>query len=629
MVYAAAPLVVPMTLRLSELSLRAIMVLVVSKQKGITLVFKNDPLESVQVSSSFDGVESVAGYIQREIEGQLREAFRSDLPGVIHRLSQKWLSGEVETATAEANGTGFSKDAKIETRQSYTNADGEKMKRGFQTRMSNLDGGAESISMGSDRETNYSTSRRAYSSPSSISQSYQPHLVFSTPPRTPRTHKELSEQSVPESIENYDPTYGLRSEESNYREDYSGLERVVRSNSMRALGNIMNRTNEEHYEAIEEDDEQYPLDIFGSTPISRQNGSTVRSGYSFDQHTDSVIDYGLESAAGEGRSRERSRESDEKRDGSYRSGSLSDSRSNVTAKDREGTSVTTVGDNYGLGDRLRSALASFAPADGSSDYYIVPSENESFGQRMSSTPLVRNNSLPSFPKPRLNHRKTLSSSISSYGSQAPSRFPSDRVSNYSNSSSIPIPSTPSYPAKRPTAIDLLSLSPSTLNDSSFEDDLPITLNPLKNDSCNHLINLSNSNQTLSPFTRSHTYFTARSNPKIPSPTRSKSNGFVTLDPITGQRVDQSLSNPSPIKAKRKRIFRIGAAKLPEVDLNLKNGRMNSLPGTPRKNSDFGGGGGSGLNSYAPSELSDYFPSFREMRLSGKSGYPEADLEYSD
>jgi distribution and morphology protein 34 len=34
---------VPMTLRLSNLSLRAIVVLVVSRQKGITLVFKNDP----------------------------------------------------------------------------------------------------------------------------------------------------------------------------------------------------------------------------------------------------------------------------------------------------------------------------------------------------------------------------------------------------------------------------------------------------------------------------------------------------------------------------------------------------------------------------------------------------------
>ncbi|PWN41099.1 hypothetical protein IE81DRAFT_337899 [Ceraceosorus guamensis] len=92
--FAAAPLIVPMQLRLSAVRLRAIVVLVVSRQKGITLVFKNDPLESVDVSSTFDSVAVIQKYLQSEIEGQLREMFREDLPGIIHRLSQKWLSGE-------------------------------------------------------------------------------------------------------------------------------------------------------------------------------------------------------------------------------------------------------------------------------------------------------------------------------------------------------------------------------------------------------------------------------------------------------------------------------------------------------------------------------------------------------
>lgn len=91
--FAARPLVVPMQLRLSSLRLKAIIVLVVSKQKGITLVFKNDPLESVDVSSTFDSVAVIQKYLQQEIEGQLREMFREDLPGIIHRLSQTWLSG--------------------------------------------------------------------------------------------------------------------------------------------------------------------------------------------------------------------------------------------------------------------------------------------------------------------------------------------------------------------------------------------------------------------------------------------------------------------------------------------------------------------------------------------------------
>ncbi|SHO79250.1 Similar to S.cerevisiae protein MDM34 (Mitochondrial component of the ERMES complex) [Malassezia sympodialis ATCC 42132] len=97
MLFAASPLTVPMRVRLSDVKLRAIVVLVVSRTKGITLVFKNDPLESVRVSSTFDSVGVIQKYLQEEIEGQLREMFREDLPGIIHRLSQDWL----RTETAE------------------------------------------------------------------------------------------------------------------------------------------------------------------------------------------------------------------------------------------------------------------------------------------------------------------------------------------------------------------------------------------------------------------------------------------------------------------------------------------------------------------------------------------------
>lgn len=96
MLFAATPLTVPMRVRLSEVKLRAIIVLVVSRSKGVTLVFKNDPLESVRVSSTFDGVAAIQKYLQEEIEGQLREMFREDLPSIIHRLSQEWLNSEVQ-----------------------------------------------------------------------------------------------------------------------------------------------------------------------------------------------------------------------------------------------------------------------------------------------------------------------------------------------------------------------------------------------------------------------------------------------------------------------------------------------------------------------------------------------------
>lgn len=90
---ADQPLVVPMLLRLSNLKLRGIIVLVVSKQKGITLVFKNDPLEKVDISSTFDSISSIQRFLQTEIEKRLRIMFQEDLPSIVHQLSlRKWLN---------------------------------------------------------------------------------------------------------------------------------------------------------------------------------------------------------------------------------------------------------------------------------------------------------------------------------------------------------------------------------------------------------------------------------------------------------------------------------------------------------------------------------------------------------
>ncbi|KAJ7771139.1 mitochondrial distribution and morphology protein 34 [Mycena maculata] len=96
MLAAKQPLVVPMLLRLSHFKLSSYVVLVVSKQKGITLVFKTDPLQSVDINSTFDSIDVIQMFIQREIEGQLRQMFREDLPGIIHRLSQQWVRAKTQ-----------------------------------------------------------------------------------------------------------------------------------------------------------------------------------------------------------------------------------------------------------------------------------------------------------------------------------------------------------------------------------------------------------------------------------------------------------------------------------------------------------------------------------------------------
>ncbi|TPX52914.1 hypothetical protein CcCBS67573_g09782 [Chytriomyces confervae] len=102
------PLVVPMRLRISNLKLRGIIVFVIDKHKGTTLVFKNDPLEKVDVNSTFDGVASVRRFLQSQIEGQLRQMFQEDLPMLIHKLSlvliqqqQEALSGTTQASNTE------------------------------------------------------------------------------------------------------------------------------------------------------------------------------------------------------------------------------------------------------------------------------------------------------------------------------------------------------------------------------------------------------------------------------------------------------------------------------------------------------------------------------------------------
>ncbi|KAJ7872076.1 hypothetical protein B0H13DRAFT_1895549 [Mycena leptocephala] len=100
MLAAKQALVVPMLLRLSHFKLSSYVVLVVSKQKGITLVFKTDPLQNVDINSTFDSIAVIQMFIQREIEGQLRQMFREDLPGIIHRLSQQWVKAKVEAPTS-------------------------------------------------------------------------------------------------------------------------------------------------------------------------------------------------------------------------------------------------------------------------------------------------------------------------------------------------------------------------------------------------------------------------------------------------------------------------------------------------------------------------------------------------
>jgi mitochondrial distribution and morphology protein 34 len=93
---AASGLTIPLQITLSEIKLSAFIIVVFSKQKGLTLVFRNDPLESLKVSSTFDSIQFVRDYLQKTIEVKLRDLMMDELPAIIHRLSLRlWCPDQV------------------------------------------------------------------------------------------------------------------------------------------------------------------------------------------------------------------------------------------------------------------------------------------------------------------------------------------------------------------------------------------------------------------------------------------------------------------------------------------------------------------------------------------------------
>ncbi|CUM64398.1 uncharacterized protein PRCAT00002001001 [Priceomyces carsonii] len=82
----------PLDLKLSDIKINGIGIIVFSESKGLTLVFRNDPLDSIKVSSTFDTVQVLANFLQNQIESQIRDLFRETLPTILHQLSLKYTS---------------------------------------------------------------------------------------------------------------------------------------------------------------------------------------------------------------------------------------------------------------------------------------------------------------------------------------------------------------------------------------------------------------------------------------------------------------------------------------------------------------------------------------------------------
>lgn len=291
---ASQPLLVPMTLRLSSLNLRAILILVVSATKGITLVFKNDPLQNVDVSSTFDSIDVIRGYLQQEIEGQLREMFREDLPVIIHRLSQKWfkgaagMDGKVEMPYRDRDGGAHERsssgdgvpgeDAGKLSSSSYAgdpdsfsvDPDGETdifppYHRPSSSSAGDMDGGAAvNGSVPSTSSLSSSPARRRASSRHHGAK--RPSLAANESPTSYTTFPE---------IEDYDPTYGLRPEGVPTHSGYEAFGRLwqkARQGKERGLKSLMSLAEDLPFgEADEMDD----IDEEGDDGLTMADASDI------------------------------------------------------------------------------------------------------------------------------------------------------------------------------------------------------------------------------------------------------------------------------------------------------------------------------------------------------------------
>lgn len=83
---------IPLNLTLSNFKMSSIMIIVFSKTKGLTLVFKNDPLENIDVSSTFDRITPIANFLQKKIESKISDLFKEFLPSLLYKFSLKYTT---------------------------------------------------------------------------------------------------------------------------------------------------------------------------------------------------------------------------------------------------------------------------------------------------------------------------------------------------------------------------------------------------------------------------------------------------------------------------------------------------------------------------------------------------------
>ena len=470
MLAAKDPLVVPMLLRLSHFRLSSYVVLVVSKQKGITLVFKTDPLQHVDINSTFDSIAVIQNFIQREIEGQLRQKFREDLPGIIHRLSQQWVKAKVEAPYLNKR-----PPPPATTRHSFDV-------------MSSFSQTPNISDIGLRRS--FIPSRRPLSTSGSTSTRHSTRK----PPPTPHSESPSSSStSSHPDLENFDPTYGLRPEGLPSKSGFKGFSNLFTPD--KGLADLAQESSE--FSEFDEDDDErgssfdlvdWEDTIPGISPTPSVYSAPRDSNNGAISYFSDVLPTAGPREVGGGVG------GDEERSIIYMRRPPSERRFSVTSS----TSTSNLEDSHNTG----SSSSSSPP-----DRYVIDRQLR-------------------------HHHHPLSQSSSS----SPPSQPHSHHYHYQQQQ---------------------------------EDPTKIVLRLSLNNSIHQFSTLSHSNHTLSPYTRDVSHFTVRS-----VPPRGHGHGGVGFTGGQGQGFERQ----SSVKAKRKRMYRLGKGASSPVVVNHPASASAAVPG---------------------------------------------------
>jgi distribution and morphology protein 34 len=534
MLAAKDPLVVPMLLRLSHFRLSSYVVLVVSKQKGITLVFKTDPLQHVDINSTFDSIAVIQNFIQREIEGQLRQMFREDLPGIIHRLSQQWVKAKVEAPYLNK------RPSPPTTRHTFDS---------FVQTPNISDIGLRRLSM------NSLPSRRP------LSTSGSRHSTRKSSSPTSHSETPSSSSSSHPDLENFDPTYGLRPEGLPSKSGFKGFSNLFTPN--KGLADLAEESSDfDEYD--DENDERGSFDLVDWEDAIPGISPTPSVYTTNDRESPPEYVYETIPAVGGGTIT---------RPRIYHSQSTIQSAPSLTIPRHPSSGaisyfpdVPTAGPSKRnpVYNTMKTTSFRSSPLH-HSDRPTSPDSTESQHSRSSSGPSrTLSTDLTDHQDVILGHGERGEEERSIDYMRRP---PSERRFSVTSTSNLDSRTGSSSPPDRHFIDRQLRQHSSPSHPSSLhqQDPTKIVLRLSLNSSIHQLSTLSHSNHTLSPYTRDVSHFTVRS---VPPRGHGHGVGF------TGGQ-GQGFERQPSVKAKRKRMYRLGKGGPPMV---VNNPAAAALPG---------------------------------------------------